>query len=88
MKLFKIAYSKRYRDMGVKYHGRHCIILNRAVGKPNNCLVQLRGGKKAVIPSGNLFFVDELPDIKKKKQTRKPMQLVLFGNTAWNGVFK
>lgn len=56
MKLYKILYSKKYRDMGARYHGRHCIVL--AVGKrPKNCLVKLRGGELVVVPSGNLKSV-------------------------------
>lgn len=60
MKLFKVIYSKKYRAMGARYHGRHCIILTIAKGRPRNCLVQLRGKELAVIPWGNLKFVKEV----------------------------
>lgn len=56
-KLFKVIYSRKYRDMyECRYHLRHCVILGIASGRPKNCLVKFRGGEKAVIPWGNLKF--------------------------------
>ena len=54
MKLWKIIYSKKYRNEGCKYHGRHCVVIQRASGRPFNVLVQLRGKELVVVPWGNL----------------------------------
>ena len=54
-KLLKIVYSKKYRSsFKCRYHGRHCIALKGASGRPKNVVVRLRGNELAVIPAGNL----------------------------------
>jgi len=54
-KLLKVVYSKKYRQtFECRYHGRHCIALRGATGRPKNVVVRLRGGELAVIPCGNL----------------------------------
>lgn len=54
-RLYKIIYSKKYRLFGALYHGRHCVIVTMAKGRPRNCLVRLKGKEYAVIPYGNLI---------------------------------
>ena len=54
-KLFKIVYSKKYREVyGCPYFLRHCIIVAKATSKPFNMLVKLKGGELVVVPYGNL----------------------------------
>ena len=60
MKLYKIIYSKKYRAMGCDLHGRHCVIVAIAKGRPKNCLVRLRGKKLVVVPYGNLKYIKNL----------------------------
>ena len=54
MKLFKIVYAWKYREMGIKYHLRHCVIISRATRYNRNVLVQLQAGERAIVPIGNL----------------------------------
>jgi hypothetical protein len=55
--LFKIVYSAKYRALGVRYHLRHCIVIQSA-RRGRNCLVKLHGGELAIVPRGNLVLVD------------------------------
>lgn len=55
--LFKIIYSRKYRAMGARYHGRHCVVVQSAL-RGRNTLVRLRGGELAIVPRGNLILVD------------------------------
>ena len=56
MELHRIWYSKKYQAMGVKYHGRHCVVEGYAKkgAKPFNCLVRLKGNERAIVSYGNL----------------------------------
>lgn len=55
MKLFKIIYSKKYRQVyGCPYFLRHCVVVTRAASRPFNVLVKLQGGELVVVPFGNL----------------------------------
>ncbi len=60
MKLYKIIYGKKYINLVVDRHLRHCVILKVASGRPRNCLVKLRGNELVVVPYGNLRFVGYL----------------------------
>jgi hypothetical protein len=54
-KLFKIVYSKKYRNSyHCQYFLRHCIIVTKATSRPFNVLVKLRGGELVIVPNGNL----------------------------------
>ena len=56
VKLFKIIYSKKYRQVyGCPYFLRHCIVIREASSRPLNVLVKLKGGKLVIVPKGNLI---------------------------------
>lgn len=55
-KLYKIIYSKKYRQIyHCQYFLRHCIVVAKATSKPFNILVKLKGGELVVVPFGNLI---------------------------------
>lgn len=51
MKIYKII----FKDKSLKYHNRHCVIIENNYKKLNAALVKLQGGDKIIVPNQNLY---------------------------------